>query len=200
MAVFESRWLLSAKCSVRLDCPPTHTPLTYWSPWKPAQATSRTGWVECPPVLREKLTAPSPQFVAPSGGSASQSPVVQGHLSVPGCEPLWVALPCVCTVFSTVPEQSEGPGVCLLAGERQASGFQNLFNPWVLTHHVHHQAGSSAHGSDVRGREWPPLALALLRPSCPCGSPCGSLAELTQRKRRPQSLCLLNLNRLLPCN
>lgn len=59
-------------------------------------------------------------------------------------------------VLPTIPELAEGLGMCPgpLAGLRQAGGFRKLFNLWALTHPAHHQAGSSAHGSDVRGQPW----------------------------------------------
>lgn len=63
---------------------------------------------------------------------------------------------CARMAFSTVPELAEGLGLRPgpPAGCGQAGGFRKLFNPRVLTHPLHHRAGSSAHGSDVRGRPW----------------------------------------------
>lgn len=103
---------------------------------------------------RNSSLFPAHNLPALSWGSASQSSVVQGTSFCAWLLPTVGGISLrIHTVFSLVPELSEGPGMCLLAGERQASGFQSLFNPWVLTHPIHHQAGSSAHGSDVRGRE-----------------------------------------------
>lgn len=88
-----------------------------------------------------------------------------------------------------MPELAEGLGMCPrpLAGGKQAGGFQKLFNPWVLTHPVHHQAGSSARRSDVRGRPWHSAIL-----------PAHMAVWQTDREtEEPQNLRLLSPNHLV---
>lgn len=119
VAGFENRWLLKCKSKVPLVCPITHThthPSNVSGPLeaKPGHQKNRLSGVPVCPVqgpgpylmkTRQQWQRNSSLAVEReadcsqplSWGSASQSPVVQGHLSVPGCDPLWVKLPCVCT-------------------------------------------------------------------------------------------------------
>lgn len=152
----------------RKDTPcslPRHTTAfptpTYGVPQRPVQATC------FPPGKQLAEQTPQPLAGCLKRGSDSPQPLtypLSWELRSPehfgpgpsvlglGCDPLWGALcsclECVhgwCFPLSLSWQEVWARALALCFGQGQADGFPKLFNPWVLTHPVHHQAGSSAH-------------------------------------------------------